>query len=75
MKRTLTLLSLLGLWLRVAAQGGAPMWLEQTLYGNGKINVVVAVVAVIIAGIGLWMWRMDRRLTKLERTNTRSKQL
>jgi len=74
MKRTLTLLSLLGLWLRVAAQGGAPMWLEQTLYGNGKINVVVAVVAVIIAGIGLWMWRMDRRLTKLERTNTRSKQ-
>jgi CcmD family protein len=27
---------------------------------------VVAVVAVIILGIGLWMWRQDRRLTRME---------
>jgi CcmD family protein len=49
------------------AESAAPSWLESTLYGNGKINVVVAVVAVIILGIGFWLWRMDRRLTKLER--------
>jgi CcmD family protein len=49
------------------AESAAPSWLENTLYGNGKINVVVAVVAVIILGIGFWLWRMDRRLTKLER--------
>lgn len=49
------------------AESAAPTWLESTLYGNGKINVVVAVVAVIILGIGFWLWRMDRRLTKLER--------
>ncbi len=49
------------------AESAAPSWLESTLYGNGKINVVVAVVSVIILGIGFWLWRMDRRLTKLER--------
>lgn len=49
------------------AQNAAPSWLESTLYGSGKINVVVGVVAVIILGIGIWLWRMDRRITNLER--------
>ena len=48
------------------AQSAAPSWLENTLYGNGKLNVVLIVVAVIILGIGFWMFRMDRRLTKME---------
>jgi len=50
-----------------SAQNAAPSWLESTLYGSGKINAVVAVVALIISGIGIWMWRMDRRITNLER--------
>ena len=49
------------------AQNAAPSWLESTLYGNGKINVVVAVIAVIILGIGFWLWRMDRRISGLEK--------
>lgn len=49
------------------AQNAAPSWLESTLYGNGKINVVVGVVAVIILGIGFWLWRMDRRISSLEK--------
>lgn len=49
------------------AQNAAPSWLESTLYGSGKINVVVGVVAIIILGIGIWLWRMDRRITNLER--------
>ena len=49
------------------AQNAAPNWLESTLYGNGKINVVVAVIAVIILGIGFWLWRMDRRISGLEK--------
>lgn len=48
------------------AQSAAPGWLEHTLYGNGKFNVVLIVVAVIILGIGLWMFRMDRRLKHME---------
>lgn len=65
--RTLTLPFVLLLWITAHAQNAAPSWLEQSLYGNGKINVVVAVVAVIILGIGLWMWRMDRRIASLEK--------
>ncbi len=49
------------------AQNAAPSWLESTLYGSGKINVVVGVVAIIILGIGIWLWRMDRRISNLER--------
>ena len=49
------------------AQSAAPSWLENTLYGSGKINVVVGVVAIIILGIGIWLWRMDRRISNLER--------
>lgn len=49
------------------AQSAAPSWLESTLYGSGKINVVVGVVAIIILGIGIWLWRMDRRISNLER--------
>ena len=50
-----------------ASWNAAPSWLESTLYGNGKINVVIAVVAVIILGIGIWLWRMDRRISGLEK--------
>lgn len=49
------------------AQDAAPGWLEDSLYRGGKINAVVAVVAVIILGIGLWMFSMDRKLRRLEK--------
>ena len=44
----------------------APHWLEDKLYGGGKMNAVVAVVGVIVIGIGLWMWMQDRRLKRME---------
>ncbi|MBK7383088.1 MAG: hypothetical protein IPI81_07085 [Flavobacteriales bacterium] len=64
--RTLLLLSLLIMSSAAHAQGAAPGWLENTLYGSGKLNAVLIVVGVIICGIGLWMWRMDRRLKRME---------
>lgn len=64
--RTLVLLLLLCSATLARAQGAAPSWLEETLYGNGKINAVLIVVAVIIIGIGAWMWRMDRKLKRME---------
>lgn len=54
--------------IHASAQNAAPNWLESTLYGGGKINAVVAVVAVIILGIGVWMWRMDKRIMNIEKT-------
>ena len=64
--RTLLLLTFLSLGFVTQAQNAAPSWLEETLYGNGKINVVLVVVGVIIAGIGAWMFRMDRKLKRME---------
>ena len=52
--------------LNAMAQDAAPNWLEHSLHGNGKINTVVAVVAIIILGLGLWMWRMDVRIKAME---------
>lgn len=60
--RTLLLLALIPAF----AQAQAPSWLEDNLYGGGKMNAVVAVVTLIIAGIGLWLWAQDRRLKRLE---------
>lgn len=34
---------------------------------NGKIYVVVAVVVVIVLGIFLYLFRLDRKLTRLEK--------
>jgi len=64
--RTLLTITLFFLGFGTAMAQGAPSWLEDSLYGNGKINAVVAVVAVIILGIGLWMWTQDRRITRME---------
>ncbi len=59
-------LCLLLLSVSARAQNAAPDWLESNLHANGKMNVVIAVIAVIIVGIGAWMWRMDRKIAKME---------
>ena len=64
--KTLLLIPLLFIGLAAQAQDAAPTWLEETLYGNGKINVVLIVVAVVILGVGVWMFRLDRKLTRME---------
>lgn len=52
--------------LMAPAQGTEPRWLVDTLYGSGKINAVIAVVAVILLGLFLWLFRMDRRIKRME---------
>lgn len=52
--------------LRVMA---AENWLNETMYSSGKINVVVGVVAVVLAGIFLYLIWLDRRLRRLEEEN------
>lgn len=49
------------------AQSQAPGWLEETMYRSGKINTVIAVVGVVLIGLGTWMFRMDRRIGRLEK--------
>lgn len=64
--RTLLLSLLLLLGALPVHAGNAPSWLEDQLYGGAKMNAVVAVVSLILLGIGIWLWAQDRRLTRME---------
>lgn len=66
--RTFLTITLFFLGLGTAMAQGAPNWLEDSLHGSGKINTVIAVVAVIILGIGLWLAAQDRRIGRMEKT-------
>lgn len=39
---------------------------EDFMRSVGKIYVVVGVIVLVFLGLVLFVWRMDRRLTKLE---------
>ncbi len=52
--------------LTASAQTGAPNWLEDSLYASGKMNTVAVVVGIILLGIGIWLFTLDRKLKKLE---------
>ncbi|MCO6483863.1 MAG: hypothetical protein J5I62_13830 [Flavobacteriales bacterium] len=49
------------------AASGAPGWLQERMYASGKINTVVMVVGVVLIGIAVWMFALDRRLARMER--------
>ena len=49
------------------AQDKADM--ADTMRSNGRIYVVVAVVVVILVGLILYLVRLDRKITKMEKEN------
>lgn len=70
MRKLLLSATLLLMGLPLLAQG-APSWIEDSLYRGAKINAVVAVVAVIITGLAFWMFRLDRRISTMERERSK----
>lgn len=46
--------------------------MADTFRSNGKIFVVVAVIVTIFAGIIIYLVRLDRKLTKLEKNTNNS---
>ena len=40
--------------------------MEGFFFGSGKAHVVTGVALIILAGLALSLWRMDRRLSKME---------
>jgi len=40
--------------------------LEGFFFGSGKAHVVTGVALIILAGVAFSLWRMDRRLSRLE---------
>ena len=49
-----------------------PVDMADTLRSNGKIYVVVAVILTIFAGLIIYLVRLDRKLTKLEKADSLS---
>ena len=43
--------------------------MADTMRSNGRIYVVVAVVVTILTGLILYVIRLDRKMTKLEKEN------
>lgn len=42
-------------------------FMDDTFRSSGKINVVVAVLTIIFAGIAYFLFRQERRINKLEK--------
>ena len=66
MKKITFLLLLLLSYTGVFAQSGAVVTMDETLQSNGKIYVVVAIIAIIFVGLALYLFSIDRRLKKIE---------
>jgi hypothetical protein len=39
----------------------------QSLRGHGTFNAVFVVILVILAGLFIFLWRLDRKVSKLEK--------
>ncbi|MET4108758.1 CcmD family protein [Hymenobacter sp. UYP22] len=63
----LLLLTLLLPVLHAVAQPAEQPEMADTLRQSGKIYVVVAVIAVVLAGLLFFLVSLDRRLTRLEK--------
>lgn len=66
-KRSVFSLALVLCGLLSIAQGGATM--ADEMRSNGKIYVVVAVILTIFAGIIIYLVRLDRKISKIEKDN------
>jgi cellobiose-specific phosphotransferase system component IIC len=68
--KTITVFTALLAGVTAFAQGNAadaPPEMAGLMRSNGKIYVVVAVVVTILAGILLYVVRLDRKITALEK--------
>ena len=70
-RKIILCLSLLLIHLFVLAQDGKPE-MADIMRSNGKIYVVIAVIVAIFAGIIIYLVRLDRKLTKLEKNHFKS---
>ena len=64
------------LWLTAFLLGSSPLFAQQKptemadlMRSNGRIYVVVAVMVTILTGLVLYVYRLDRKISKLEKEN------
>lgn len=68
MSKRLPFLFLFSFLMTVASAQGGPVSMADEMRSNGKIYVVVAVILTIFAGIVLYLVRLDRKISKLEKS-------
>jgi protein-S-isoprenylcysteine O-methyltransferase Ste14 len=49
------------------AQSRPPVEMADVMRSNGKIYVVVAICLTILIGLFLYVWSVDRKISKLEK--------
>ena len=62
-KTSLTFICLLMFVFRASAQTG----MEEYFYQSGKIKVVIGVAAIVLIGLLIYLWRLDNRVTRMEK--------
>lgn len=67
MKKLLFLMLLMLSNIAVFAQTNAGPEMADVFRSSGKIYVVVAIVAIIFAGLAIYLFSIDRRLKKIEK--------
>ena len=66
-KKALASMALILMQLTVLAQTGTDVPMADGMRSNGKIYVVVAVILAIFLGIILYLFRLDRKISRLEK--------
>ena len=57
------------LFLQFIASAQQKVEMADTMRSNGKIYVVVAIILTIFAGLIIYLVRLDRKISKLEKNN------
>jgi hypothetical protein len=41
--------------------------MEEYFYQSGKIKVVIGVATIVLMGLIIYLWRLDKRVTRMEK--------
>jgi CcmD family protein len=69
MKKILVLALLLLVAFSVFAQQDQQVEMADVMRSSGKIYVVIATIAIVFVGLAIYLFRIDRRLKKIEKEN------
>ena len=67
MKKLTFLLLLLLSYTTLFAQADQSVEMADALRGSGKIYVVITTIAIVFIGLAIFLFSMDRRLSKIEK--------
>lgn len=67
MKKLVSIITMLLCFVAVKAQNGQSVEMADTMRSEGKIYVVVGTIAIVFAGLAIYLFSIDSRLKKIEK--------